>query len=237
MNISGRQQSMLLNVLAGATLLFGILTVAHAGDECDSKDSLKIAAGHYSKKVFWENLPKLNNWPETLEKFNSYDSSAINIFADGGFASVDGWHESGGVTCVHFRGKELWAKNPYGAAHAWIGPFIQVGTANADDIIYFDRIFGNSCYISNKQERWCFQSGTIIIDSERHSAKLVLDTSEMPTYGSSVAIDNKEGFLVFVPIDDGWKIFQDTFVSSDGHKDIDPANSLPWRVLKRLSSH
>ncbi|MDD5058771.1 MAG: hypothetical protein PHQ60_12960 [Sideroxydans sp.] len=223
-----------LHLLTITTLLFEIPAVAHSSDECDSKDTLKSHAGHYSRKAFWENLPKLKNWPVTLEKFNSYDSSAINISANGGIASIDGWHEIGAVTCVHFQGKELWAKNPYVSTNAWIGPFIHVGMANTDDISYFDRIFGEGCYTSNKQERWCFQSGTIIIDSERHSAKLVLDTSEMPTYGNSLSIDKKDGFLVFVPSSDGWKIFQDTFVSADGHKDIDPANSLPWRVLKRL---
>jgi hypothetical protein len=170
-----------------------------------------------------------------MVKFNSYATSAIEISTNGDISFIDGWHEAGMADyCVRFQGKELWVKNPYESSPAWVGPFIYVGPTESDSIIYFDRIFGNNCYISNIGERWCFRSGSILINSKRHKAECELDITEMPTYGTPVTIDGGKEFLVFVPIADGWKIFQDTVVTSNGHKDIDPNKSIPWRILKRL---
>jgi hypothetical protein len=237
MIFSMHKATILSHLLTILILSLGFFSAAQARNECDSQDRLKSHAGHYAKKIFWENLPKLKSWAETMKRFNTYDSSAINIFTDGMLASIDGWHEAGAPNCVQFRNNELWVRNPYDPKTEWLGPFIRVGSADpaySENRYYFDKIFGDGCYTSDKQERWCFQSGTVFIDSKRHDAELALDTSEMPDYGTPVSIDKKDGFWIFVPIAGGWNVFQDTFVSAEDHKDIDPKKSVPWRVLKGL---
>ncbi len=204
--------------------------------ECESRDSLKLHAGHYARKAFWENLPKVKNWSEAMTKFNEYATSAIEISVNGEVLLIDGWHEAAENACVHFRNRELWAKKPYDSSSEWVGSFIHVGAAKSDSAVYFERVFGDNCYVSNNNEHWCFKSNSILIDAKRRKANLVLDTSEMPTYGTPVAIDAEKGFWIFVPTNDGWKIFQDTYVTSEEHEEINPSKSVPWRILKNLAN-
>lgn len=208
---------------------------ASAQDECASPSHLKSHAGHYAKKIFWDNLPAVNNWPEALRKFNSYDSSAINIYDTGMVAIIFGWHEGATVTCANFRDSELWIKDPASPKSKWIGPFIKVGAIvppYAENQYYFVKLFGNSCYTSDKKERWCFQPGAISIDAKLHPAELVLDTSEMPETGTPVTIDkDEENTLIFTPTPKGFKVFKYTFDPEEGYSQIDPHKTLPWRTL------
>lgn len=224
-----------LNYLLPLIILFvGISTASQVKAECVTRDNLKLRTGHYARKTFWDMLPNIKIWSEAMVKFNEYATSAIEISTNGDLQFIDGWHEGSEGACVRFQGNELWAKKPYESSPEWVGPFIHVGLAKSDSVIYFDRIFGDRCYISTAGERWCFKSGSILIDGKQYKAECFLDTSEMPIYGTPVSIEKMEGFWVFVPTDNGWKIFQDTFVTLDGHKEIDPKKSLPWRTLKRL---
>lgn len=197
---------------------------------CAPSNRLTNHAGHYARKSLWDNLPEIKVWAEANQRFNDW-ISAVDITPVGKVLGNYGWHE-GGTPCVAFRGKELWAKDTGPTPSEWQGPFILVGAPLSGEVAYFNRLFGNKCYAGNNGENWCFGPGSIRVDTRQYKARLTLDTSEMPTYGSPVAIEGEKGFWVFVPDQNGWKVFRDTFVTEAGHKEIDPKKSQPWRILK-----
>jgi hypothetical protein len=196
---------------------------------CESKASLARHEGHYARKALWESLPKLRDW-NGANRLKGW-VSAFDIKADGETSASLRWHEGGSV-CARFRGNALWAKESNSSRAKWEGPFLRVGSSSEDPkVIYFNRLFGSKCFVANGGENWCFGPGAIKINERAYQARLVLDSHESPTYGSPVSIEQKEGLWVFVPHGKGWKVFQDTFTTEEGHKDIDPARSKPWRVL------
>jgi len=208
------------------------MSAAYSGTNltCESRDRLAKHAGHYARKSLWENLPRVKVWSEANRQFNDW-ISAVDINTDGEAFGNYGWHE-GGTPCVAFRGKELWAKDAGLSPSAWEGPFMRVGLPFSGEAAYFNRLFGDRCYASNKAEDWCFGPGSIKVGTKSYRTQLTLDTSEMPVYGSPVSIEEEKGFWVFVPDGDGWKVFRDTFVTEEGHREIDTNRSLPWRSLK-----
>lgn len=196
---------------------------------CDSKASLAMHEGHYARKTVWEKLPALRNW-NRANQFKGW-VSAIDIKPDGESSASFRWHEGGNV-CAKFRADVLWAKDSTSSLAEWEGPFLRVGSSSqSPEVLYFNRLFGTRCFVASRGENWCFGPGTIKINERLYQARLVLDSVEMPTYGSPVSIDREKNFWVFVPHGQGWKVFQDTFVTEEGHKDIDPAMSKPWMVL------
>lgn len=218
-------------------LLLMVSLPACAQDECASPGFLKSHAGHYAKKAFWDNLPAVKNWQDALRKFNSSDSSAININNTGMATMIFGWHEGGTVACASIRESELWVKETANPNSKWVGPFVRIGPIvppYAENQYYFDKLFGNDCYTSNKNERWCFHSGAISIDSKLHPAELVLDTNEMPETGTPVTIDKDDvNTLIFIPISHGLKVFRYTLDPERGYSEIDPDKTPLWRILSR----
>ena len=187
--------------------------------------------GAYARKSFWENLPDNRIWSVALEKYNQYDATAVDLTPDGRAAITMGWHEADTAKEFEFRTDGLWIK---GYSSEWTGPFVRIGNSGQDEVLYFNRIFGSNCFTSDKNERWCFQSGAIQIDSKIHKAELKLDLNETPDYGTPIFIDNEEhNLLMFVPINNGWKIFQDT-VLGDDRVEIDPNKMEPWRTLVQM---
>jgi hypothetical protein len=202
---------------------------------CESKASLAGHEGHYARKALWENLPELRDW-NSANRFKGM-VNAFTIDATGETFAELHWHEGGSV-CAKFRGDALWAKESSSPHSRWEGPFLRVSSSSEDTkVVYFNRLFGSQCFVANGGESWCFGPGTISINGQAHQARLVLDTVEFPKYGSSVSvqgppsIQREGGVWVFVPHGKGWKVFQDTLISEEGHQDIDPTRSQPWRVL------
>lgn len=190
---------------------------------------LKSRSGSYARKSFWEHLPEIKIWADAIAKYNHYEVSAVDISGNGDIIINAGWHEGYPPSAFQFREDGLWVKD---TSSEWTGPFVRVGASREDETIYFNRIFGNSCYTSEINEHWCFQSGTIQIDDKNHITELIPELVEMPTYGTPVSINReRKSFLMFVPTDNGWKIFKDTFVSTDDYVAIDPVKATPWRVL------
>jgi len=202
----------------------------HAEEQaCDSKASLSKHEGHYARNTVWEQLPKLQIW-HNANQFKGW-VSAVDIKPDGETFASFHWHEGGSV-CAKFRGDVLWAKDNSSSPAKWEGPFLRVGSSSqAPEVAYFNRLFGSKCYSASNGDTWCFGSGSIKINERIYQARLVLDRSEMPLYGSPVEIEQEKKFWVFVPYGSGWKVFQDTFVTEEGHEDVDPAISKPWQVL------
>lgn len=205
---------------------FVILT--HADTECTSRAVLKKHTGHYAEKTFWNMLPKVKIWAET----GISSISAVDILDTGESIASYSWHE-GGDCCVQLRGNEVWVKNPNDDKKnsQWVGPFIRVSSTGYKETPYFDRIFGNHCFKSNKNEQWCFGPGSIKVGTKRYKANIVTDTSEMPTYGTPVRIEGENNFWIFVPWGEGWKVFKDTFLTVEDRA-VDPNKSTPWRKLK-----
>lgn len=110
--------------------VMSISTLTEAATVCYTRDALKSHAGHYAKKVFWENLPKTKIWSKAKKKFNTYYISAIDISTNGEISFIDGWHEAMTGSCVRFEGKELWAKNPYGSSPKWVAHLFTLALLN-----------------------------------------------------------------------------------------------------------
>jgi len=61
----------------------------------------------------------------------------------------------------------------------------------------------------------------------------MLDTVEIPLYGSAVSLeDNMSMLWMFVPYEKGYKVFQDTAITDENHKKINPLTDKPWHILK-----
>jgi hypothetical protein len=206
---------------------------AKAGNECAGNAVLKAHSGHYARKAFWEYLSKNKNWSVAVKKFINQDVSAINIDNEGGLSIWLHWWEALDSGCIRFRGNELWLSDD--------GPFIRVGQPFQENAIYTEKIFGKSCYQSDDNEKWCFTSDSIFVNSKRHSAELVLAAGfaapGTPSYGIPLQMDEEDEKLwMFVPTTDGWKVFQDTFQDVADYKEVDPKKTIAWHELKRLSN-
>lgn len=194
-----------------------------------SSEKLKSYSGTYVRKTFWDHLPEVRNWNEAKHKYNLHEVSAVLIEKDGSIMINAGWHEGYPPSSYEFREDGLWVKD---SSSQWTGPFFRVGEPRQDEKIFFNRIFGESCYTSNTGEHWCFHSESIEMDGKIHKAELIPDSSEMPTYGTPVSIDgDRKSFLMFVPTNTGWKIFKDTYVSGDEYVETDPLTAKPFAEL------
>jgi hypothetical protein len=64
-----------------------------------------------------------------------------------------------------------------------------------------------------------------------HKAELVLDSVEIPNYGSPVSVENSKHLWMFVATSTGWDVFLDSSLTTEGRVDVDPKKSTPWRTL------
>lgn len=216
--------------------------------QCMSIEALSAYSQVFVDKVDWELLPQTRTWSalakerSRVKKERGAKDGSIRAFyfsknSDHVSGSL-GWHEYLPV-CVEQRGGEFWARIHAPAQERlpevkgdWEGPFIAVTGATDPGTAYFNRIFGQVCHESEERQSWCFTDGALQIDNKRYRAELMLDTVEMPNYGSPVELEGQEkGFLVFVPFGDGWNVYKDDWVTNDGHVEIDPRRDPPWRRI------
>ena len=210
--------------------------------------------GHYVTKEYWTELEKTKSHPLS-EAQKSYD---INEY---GLEIIFSYHEWLGYDCTFEKDGALWAYNGYRCYKLQIndqkqlfisvdsyhlqefgslpkaipmdGPLIRVGKSR-DDSAYFEKIFQHKCYTSDAGEKWCFGKKEITIDNKVHKVDLQLDMSEIPEYGNTLTFDDESGddFFVFVPYENGWKIFQDTWMTTENHIPANPQTDKPWRILQ-----
>lgn len=214
--------------------------------ECLSAEALRPFGQVFADKKEWEMLPRLRDWravrnaqTQIRKDRMAVGGGGIDAFVLRGDDVIGslGWHE-GVAVCIQQREGEYWARMPQSEPSKqppWEGPFIPVPGASGKpaDAAYFNRIFGQVCHETAENEPWCFGDGSLQIGDKHYRAELVLDGSEMPSYGSPVRLaGQKEGFLVFVPAGDGWNVYKDDYVSKDDHVEIDPKRDPPWRKLR-----
>jgi hypothetical protein len=113
----------------------------------------------------------------------------------------------------------------------WEGPFTFIGTDEDVGVAYFRKVFNSSCFGSDLGEAWCFSDGIVSIDNRRAKATLLLDGSEVPSYGTPLTIEGMEGIFMFVPTEKGWKVFKDTWASDENRVPVEPEVTPPWRIL------
>lgn len=195
---------------------------------CMSTAELTTYGTHFARKDVWEALPKVKNWSAVQ---GEYDLKAIEVTSSGEVFGSLGWHEGPSV-CVQRRDGEFWARMLGVDDKEWSGPFLPIDAKDGFEVAYFNRVFGNACYKDAEAEQWCFGDGVIRVGPQVLKAKMSLDSSEMPGYGTPVSVDSEfKGFWVFVPSQGQWNVFRDDFVSKEGHVAIDPKHDAPWRVL------
>lgn len=216
--------------------------------ECLNAEALRPFGQVFADKREWEMLPHLRDWSAVRNAQTQIrkdrmpaGGGGIDAFVLRGDQVIGslGWHEGVSV-CVQQRDGEYWARMPPSEPSKlppWEGPFIPVPGASVEhtDTAYFNRIFGQACHETEENEPWCFGDGSLQIGAKHYRTELVLDGSEMPNYGSPVRLaGQKEGFLVFVPVGDGWNVYKDDYVSKDDHVEVDPKRDPPWRKLRPL---
>ncbi|DAB38523.1 MAG: hypothetical protein A2552_08870 [Sulfuricurvum sp. RIFOXYD2_FULL_44_160] len=198
---------------------------------CEQQNILAKYAGHYADQVLWHNIPIQRKWSSTQEQ--SYNGiSRVNIDKHGVVTAATGWHE-GSIQpkCSSIIKNKLWIINEF--TNHWEGPFIRVSKDFDENTIYFNRLFQNKCYKDELNQKWCFRNGEIQIDKKKIKVELMLDTDESPLYGNALRLEEDRSRLwMFVPHKNGWKIFQDTFVTDEKFKEIDPLTDKPWHFLK-----
>lgn len=228
--------------------LFVMFTSLWSSDkpiECQQQNILAKYTGYYTNTALWNNLPKLRQWPLArgqwhgdIASFNITKESEHNeikdadIYESGEIFAYDNWHE-GSIqsVCSAILKNKLWIFNKNN--HKWEGPFIRVGKALDENTIYFNRLFQNKCYKDELNQKWCFRNSEIQIDNKKFKVELMLDTVESPLYGNALRLEEDRSRLwMFVPYKNGWKVFQDTFITDENHKVINPLTDKPWHILK-----
>lgn len=194
--------------------------------ECQQQNILANDTGHYTNKVLWNNIPKKRNWVLTNGESNN-EIISIDINEQGEVTAYTNWQPA----CSSIIKNKLWVINEY--TNKWEGPFMRAGKAFDENTIYFKRLFQNKCYKDELNQKWCFGNGEIQIDKKKIKVELMLDTVESPLYGNALRLEEDRSRLwMFVPYKNGWKVFQDTFVTDENFKDSNPLTDKPWHILK-----
>lgn len=225
--------------------------------QCNQQILLSPYEGHYVTKAYWAELEKTKSHPLSGDK----ESYTIDIGGNGFVIASPNWHEGAQLyECTLEKENVLWSCNDGGCNKLQIdhqkqlfisvdyynpkdlvslpekipmdGPFIRIGKSG-DDSAYFEKIFQHKCYTSEVGEKWCFGKEEITIDNKVHKVYLKLDIFFTPKYGNTLAFDDQlsDYLFVFVPYKNGWKIFQDSWIDSENHVEVNPLTDKPWRIL------
>jgi hypothetical protein len=226
--------------------------------QCNQQKLLSRYEGHYVKKDYWIGLEKTKN--HALSSNQESNLMTVNIDKDGFVGLGYSYHEGQNFECTFEKDNVLWScvdnwceklqidhqKQLFISESTYelkelaslpkvipmVGPLIRVGKFR-DYTVYFEKIFQHKCYISDVGEKWCFGKDEISIDEKIRKAYLKLDMSEIPEYGNTLTFDYdyNEDMFVFVPYENGWKIFQDTWLTIENHIPVNPLTDKPWRIL------
>ncbi|WP_263833011.1 hypothetical protein [Sulfurospirillum oryzae] len=227
--------------------------------QCNQQQLLLRYEGTYVKKGFWLELEKTKNYALSANQESDFLIISINEY---GLGISFNYHEGQGFECTFEKDNVLWSCNDHWCRKLQIdhqkqlfmsagsydlkdfaslfnkdipmdGPFIRIGK-DGDDSAYFEKIFQHKCYTSDIGEKWCFGKEEITIDSKVHKVYLELDIVFTPKYGNALAFNDKlsDNLFVFVPYKNGWKIFQDSWIDSENHVEVNPLTDKPWRILQ-----
>ncbi|WP_060826258.1 hypothetical protein [Sulfurospirillum cavolei] len=228
--------------------------------QCNQQTLLSPYEGHYVEKDFWIKLEKTKNYALSANKES--DLLIVNIGKDGLISVSENYHEGQNYDCSFEQKSVLWSceytykciklqvdsqKQLFISEFMYepkkiaslpneipmVGSLIRVGTSY-DESVYFEKIFQHKCYTSEVGEKWCFGKDEISIDNKVHKVYLELDIIFTPKYGNALAFDDQLSgdLFVFVPYKNGWKIFQDSWIDSENHVEVNPLTDKPWRILQ-----
>lgn len=163
------------------------------------------------------------------------DDQHTVVYIDGRTVQFNlAWHEGNAVRgCVRVQGDQIRVgEAPIDAPATWWGPYVRVPAKSQedDDAVYLQPFF-SGCWRSDHAETWCLAPDGIRIDGKRIEATLQKDASERPDYGTAFQTKlTAHPFTVFMPVPDGWDVFQDDWRGGD--PPIDPQRDKPWRRLR-----
>jgi len=228
--------------------------------QCNQQKLLSPYEGHYVEKAYWTELEKTKSHPLSGDKESYTIDIGKNGFV---IASPNWHEGSQPYECTFEKENVLWSCNDDGCNKlqidhqkqlfisvdyynpkdlvslsikeiTMIGPLIRVSKSN-DNSAYFEKIFQHKCYTSDIGEKWCFGKDEITIDNKAHKVYLELDIVLMPQYGNILTFDDQysDNLFVFVPYENGWKIFQDTSIDRENYVPVNPLTDKPWRILRK----
>jgi hypothetical protein len=213
------------------------------GQDCLTDAGLRQRGWPLVDRDVWDALPRVRDWAAITgarrqarerEGLPADGVDAVYLQGREQIVGLTAWHEPRPV-CVQVRDSELWAAvldERFRQQPQWHGPLVPSRDFNALDLSYYNRIFGTVCYDSEKHEHWCFAPAALVIDGKARTVTLQLDRTNMPGYGTPLRVEGQAGYWVFVPIEDGWKVYRDDDVSRPGHRDINPDRDPPWHTLR-----
>ncbi len=208
---------------------------AAAKDEvlCNGNAKLKQYEGLWVWPKLNAALQKSRSWNTALMQVDTQISSVF--VQDQKVAVSFNWHEGDDSgNCIRVNAGKVWVQINH-QAKKWQGPLIATPVRDLEqEGAYYLSQFFTGCYHSDNNERWCLSPTEITIGSEKIPAKLQMDRSEMPDYGTPIAVEGKNlPFLIFVPRKQGWAVFQDDWASSETRVPVDPDKSKPWHILSK----
>lgn len=218
------------------TLLFLINLPDVAAKEevlCNGDVRLKNYAGLWVWPKLSEALKKSRSWNDALLQV---DTKIASVFVHDQKVAVSfNWHEGDdNGNCIRANAGKIWVQINH-EAKKWRGPLMATPVRDPEEEgAYYLSLFFTGCYSSDHNERWCLSPHEITIGADKIPAKLQMDQSEMPDYGTPIAVESKSlPFMIFTPRKNGWAVFQDDWASSETRVPVDPAKSKPWRILSK----
>lgn len=197
---------------------------------CPGDKRLIQIEGYYAHSTVLKALPKVRIWSQAFSAAvadsSGFRISKLNVHRNWG------WHEGDpGGSCIRVEGTFYWLL-PRNERERLAGPFVRLGGLDEDEGGAYLSKFMTGCFTSQANERWCLSPDAITFEKKHHKIKLQKDTSEAPTYGTALRVEGSTSmFWVFVPIANGWMVFRDEWVTTEGREEVDP--SRPWQVLKK----
>lgn len=222
------------------TLLLAVFTgnlYASGSSVCTGNPQLGNMRGLWILDEFSDRLSRTHSWNEAATKG---DSQYATIRIDGNSISFNlQWHEgdSSEGNCVRLQSGKLWAR-PGWESTKWYGPYSKAESdASTNESAYFLNRYFVGCFQSELQEHWCITSSDITVDGRSLGAEFKMDPSEGPLYGTAFRVQGRRlPFLVFVPISNGFAVFEDDFLTSETRVEVDVTKSKPWRKLTKISN-
>jgi hypothetical protein len=222
-----------------AVLLLAATTAlpAHADTAlCAGNPALAALGGTWVQPAFLEQLRRTRSFSAAQAAID--DQHVAVYIEDGGVYFNLAWHEGGeGKDCLRVHGDRIdVGENPGdGRPPRWYGPYVRLGAkgrADEDDSVWLKPFF-SGCWRSDRAETWCLSPTGFTIDGRRIEARLQKDPVQRPAYGTAfLTALGAHPFTVFMPVADGWDVFQDDW--REGNPPIDPQRDKPWRRLRPL---
>ncbi|TDK66404.1 hypothetical protein [Sapientia aquatica] len=222
-------------VLITALILFSTAAKASDAMTCFGDSYLTKFNGLWIHQSFEKSLDDTRSWYDALNKVDS-NYASIKIDESGLHFNLN-WHEGDipNDKCVRMSDDGLWVMEKW-KPEIWIGPFHKVGSSKTDESKYYlNRLF-SGCFISDKNDRWCFSDSGITINEKKFPTKLQMDITEGPLYGTALFVEGRKlPFLVLVPkANNVLAIFEDDWASSEDRKPVDVNHDKPWQILRRV---